>query len=193
MPDFHGVRIGFAMTGSFCTFQTAFRAAEELRAAGAALIPIMSFHAASMDTRFGAAEAQTAQLEKICDRRVIRTIQDAEPIGPQNMTDIMVVAPCTGNTIAKLAHSITDTPVTMAVKSHLRGARPVVLAVSTNDALAGSAKNLGILMNTRHYFFVPFLQDAPDAKPASLMADFSRLSEAVEAAMHGIQLQPLLA
>ncbi len=193
MPDFDGVRIGFAITGSFCTFATAFRAAEQLRDAGAELIPIMSYNAAQLDTRFGAAADQIARFEEICGRSVIRTIPDAEPIGPKNMTDVMVVAPCTGNTIAKLAHSITDTPVTMAVKSHLRGARPVVLAVSTNDALSGSAKNLGMLLNTRHYFAVPFRQDAPEAKPASLVADFSRLSEAISAAMCGIQLQPVLA
>lgn len=193
MPDFDGVRIGFAITGSFCTFAAAFRAAEQLRAEGAELIPIMSYHAALLDTRFGDAAKQVARFEEICGRRVIRTIPDAEPIGPKNMTDVMVVAPCTGNTIAKLAHSITDTPVTMAVKSHLRGARPVVLAVSTNDALSGSAKNLGILLNTRHYFAVPLRQDAPEAKPASLVADFDRLAETVAASMRGIQLQPVLA
>lgn len=193
MLEFEGVRIGFAVTGSFCTFDTAFRAAEQLRDMGAELIPIMSSHAAEIDTRFGKAADQRARFEEICGRKIIRSIADAEPIGPKGMTDIMLVAPCTGNTIAKLAHSITDTPVTMAVKSHLRGARPVLLAVSTNDALAGSAKNLGILLNTRHYFAVPFRQDAPTAKPASLVADFNRLPEAIDAALHGIQLQPVLA
>ena len=136
-----GIRIGFCMTGSFCTFEKAFAAAERLVQQGAKLVPIMSFNAASISTRFGTAEENIKRLETIAGRKVIRTIEEAEPIGPKKMCDIMVVAPCTSNTAAKLALGLTDTPATMAVKSHLRNARPVVIAISTNDALAGCAKN----------------------------------------------------
>lgn len=192
MTELQGVRIGFAMTGSFCTFATAFLAAKALRDAGAELVPIMSYHAATLDTRFGKAADHLAALAEICGRDVIRSIADAEPIGPKRMTDLMIVAPCTGNTLAKLAHSITDTPVTMAVKSHLRQEKPVLLAVSTNDALAGSCKNLGLLLNTRHYYAVPMRQDDPVGKPASLAADFARLADAAVGALQGKQLQPVL-
>lgn len=192
MHDFTGVRIGFAMTGSFCTFQTAFTAAKALQTAGASLLPVMSEHAAAISTRFGTAEEHIAQLSALCGCEVLRTIEEVEPIGPKQMTDIMVIAPCTGNTLAKLACGITDTAVTMAVKSHLRGGKPVLLAIATNDALAGSARNIGQLLNRRHYYFVPFAQDSPGGKPASLVAEFTRLPEAVAAALRGEQLQPLL-
>lgn len=179
MHDLEGVRIGFAMTGSFCTFAQAFAQAEYLTSLGAELLPIMSEHAAAISTRFGEAAAQRERLEQIAGRKAILTIEDAEPIGPKNMTDIMAVVPCTSNTAAKLAHSITDTTVTMAVKSHLRGRKPVVLAIASNDALAGSLKNIGLLANMQHYHLVPLQKDDPVKKPASLVADFSLTAETI--------------
>ncbi|MBQ9695681.1 MAG: dipicolinate synthase subunit B [Oscillospiraceae bacterium] len=189
---FDNVRIGFAMTGSFCTFSHAFAQMEALRDLGAELIPILSFHAAQIDTRFGSAEDHIRHVREICGREPILTIADAEPIGPKQMTDVMLVEPCTSNTAAKLALSLTDTPVTMAVKSHLRGGRPVVLAFASNDALAGSMKHLGMLANMRHYYFVPLRQDDPVKKPTSLVADFPQTAEAIAAAMEGRQLRPML-
>ncbi len=187
-----GKKIGFAMTGSFCTFEKAFGTAEELVALGADVCPIMSFNAAAINSRFGTAQQNRSRLENICRRPMIRTIEDAEPIGPKKMFDILIVAPCTANTLAKLALGITDTPVTMAVKSHLRNGRPVLIAISTNDALAGCAKNIGALQNYRNYYFVPYCQDNYKAKPYSAVADFSRITEAAESALEGIQIQPLL-
>lgn len=184
-------KLGFAITGSFCTFRQNLDLMRTL-SEKYDILPIFSYHAAQLDTRFGKAADHIAEAEAICGRRVICTIPDAEPIGPKNLTDILLVSPCTGNTLAKLAFSITDTPVTMAVKSHLRGQKPVVIAVSTNDALAGSAKNLGALMNTRNYFFVPLAQDDPAKKPTSLVADFSRTEQTLSAAEKGIQIEPLL-
>ena len=144
------IRLGFALTGSFCTFRQNLDLMRTL-SGEYDILPIFSYHAASLDTRFGKAADFLAEAEEICKKPVIRTIQGAEPVGPADMTDLMLVSPCTGNTLAKLALSITDTPVTMAVKSHLRRQRPVVVAVSTNDALSGSAKNIGALLNLRHY------------------------------------------
>lgn len=192
MTDLKGVRIGFAMTGSFCTFSQAFAQAEYLVALGAELIPVMSEHAAQISTRFGEAAAQRERLEQIAGRKAILTIGDAEPIGPKNMTDIMAVIPCTSNTAAKLALSITDTPVTMAVKSHLRSGKPVVLGIASNDSLAGSMKHLGALANMKHYYFVPLRQDDAQKKPTSLVADFSLTAETIHAALKGKQYQPLL-
>jgi dipicolinate synthase subunit B len=185
-----GIRIGYAVTGSFCTFAQSFAQAEYLVSLGAQLLPIMSEHAATVSTRFGRADANLARLEEICGRKAILTIGDAEPIGPKNMTDILAVVPCTSNTAAKLALSITDGVVPMAVKSHLRGGKPVVLGIASNDALAGSLKHIGALANTRHYYFVPLRQDAPDTKPCSLVADFSRTAETISAALDGRQIQP---
>lgn len=187
-----GIKIGYAVCGSFCTFSKSFSSAEKLIECGAVLTPIMSFNAFSINTRFGTAEENRQKLENICGNKVISTIEDAEPIGPKNMFDILVIAPCTGNTIAKLANGIIDTPVTMAVKSHIRNHKPVVIALSTNDALAGSAKNIGILLNYKNYYFAPFAQDDSVNKPRSLSADFSKLPEAVELALKYIQIQPLL-
>ena len=187
-----GLRIGYAMTGSFCTFAKSFEQAQRLADMGAELIPIMSEHAASTDTRFGSAAENLEHLSRICGRDVITTIAEAEPIGPKEMADIIVVAPCTSNTAAKLAAGITDNTVTMAVKSQLRRGRPILLAVASNDALLGSAKNLGELFNRKNYYFVPMLQDDIVKKPASLVAQFSMLPEAVEAAMNGIQLRPII-
>lgn len=187
-----GIRIGFCMTGSFCTFEKAFAAAQRLVSEGAQLIPVMSFNAASLSTRFGTAKENIERLESITRRKVICTIEEAEPIGPKKMCDVMVVAPCTSNTAAKLALGLTDTPATMAVKSHLRNARPVVIAISTNDALAGCAKNIGYLQNLRNYYFVPYAQDNYEKKPNSIVADLGLVSEAVQAALDGVQLQPVL-
>lgn len=186
------IRLGFAVTGSFCTFEKMLQSMAACREAGFDILPILSPAAASTDTRFGRAADFIRRIEELSGRPVILDIPGAEPIGPKNLTDIMLVAPCTGNTIAKLANGVTDNCVTMAVKSHLRGSKPVVLAVSTNDALSGSAANLGALLNRRHYYFVPFRQDDPFRKPTSLVADFTRVPDALEAALRGEQLQPLL-
>ncbi len=192
MIDLKGVRIGFAMSGSFCTFHHAFAQAEYLVSCGAVLVPIMSYHASQISTRFGEAKAQRERLEQIAGQSVICSIEDAEPIGPLQMTDVMAVVPCTSNTASKLALSITDTPVTMAVKSHLRSGRPVVLAIASNDALAGSAKHIGQLANMKNYYFVPFAQDDFERKPTSLVADFALTAETIAAALEGRQYQPVL-
>lgn len=192
MTDFSELRIGYAMTGSFCTFKESFLQAQALKKSGAELIPIMSYNASSIDSRFGTAEENISKLEDICKRKVITRIEEAEPIGPKNLTDILVVCPCTGNTCAKLALSITDSPVTMAVKSHLRNKRPVVIALASNDSLAGSMKNIGALFNMRNYYFVPFYQDDKINKPTSAICDFSRLKDTLSAALEGRQLQPIL-
>ncbi len=183
-------RLGFAMCGSFCTFSHCFEALESLLDSGWDVIPIMSYNAYSIDTRFGIAAEHVKRLEGMCGREVIHTIEGAEPIGPKNMTDVMLVANCTGNTLAKLAMSITDTPVTMAVKSHLRGNKPVLLNIATNDALAGSAKNISMLMNYKNYYFVPMGQDDFVKKPASLIGDFSQIPMALMYAMENKQMQP---
>ena len=188
----NGLRIGYAMTGSFCTFHQSFEQAEILIEYGAELLPIMSEHAASVSTRFGKAEENLERLRNITGKEVISTVSAAEPIGPRELTDIMVVAPCTSNTAAKLAASITDTAVTMAVKSHLRRGKPIVLAIASNDSLMGSAKNLGELFNRKNYYFVPMVQDDWINKPASLVAEFSMLPQAIEAALNGVQLRPII-
>lgn len=190
--DFAGKRIGFAMTASFCSFERCFRQAENLVSAGAELVPIMSENAAGISSRFGTAEENKKRLADICGREIITDIAGAEPIGPKNMTDIMVVAPCTSNTAAKLTSGITDTAVTMAVKSHLRSGKPVVLAIASNDSLLASAKNIGELFNRKNYYFVPMLQDDIIKKPASLVAQFELIPEAVLAAFKGIQLRPII-
>lgn len=186
-------RIGFAMTGSFCTFQTVLEQLEQLaQVPDWELWPILSFNAYSMDTRFGKAADTIAALERLCGRPVIHTIQEAEPIGPRKLLDLLIIAPCTSNTLAKLATGVNDTPVTMAVKSHLRNGRPLLLAVSTNDALAAAARPIGQLLGQRHTYFVPMAQDDPDKKPRSVVARFDQLIPAAKAALEGRQLQPLL-
>lgn len=193
MHKLAGVRVGCAMTGSFCTFTRAFGVWRTLKDAGAELMPIMSFNAATMDTRFYAAAEARRTFEDICGRPVIRTIPQAEPIGPGKLLDVLAVMPCTGNTLAKLAAGIADTPVTLAVKSHLRNGRPVVLAVSSNDALGQNARNIGQLMAAKHFFFVPLGQDDCEGKPNSIVADFERLPEAISCALAGRQIQPVIA
>lgn len=185
------MNIGFALCGSFCTFSQAFPAMEEL-AKNHNIIPIFSTNAYSIDTRFGMAGAHIQRAAQICGKPPLHTIAEVEPIGPKKLLDILVIAPCTGNTLAKLAHSIADTPVTMAAKSHLRNGQPVLIAVSTNDALAGAAENIGKLMGRKNYYFVPFKQDDPQGKPTSMVADFQQIPDAIEAALAGKQLQPIL-
>lgn len=186
------LKIGFALTGSFCTFDKAMTAVQTLIQAGHEVIPIMSFNAAGLDTRFGKAAEHIERLETLTGNSVIKTISAAEPIGPKKLLDLLVVAPCTANTAAKLALGITDTPVTMAVKSHLRNARPVVIAISTNDALANAAKNIGLLQSMRNYYFVPYKQDNFTAKPTSIVADFAMIEPTVIAAAQGKQIQPMI-
>ncbi len=188
----NGITLGFAMCGSFCTISKAVAVMEQLKKEGYDILPVLSSITASTDTRFGSAEELKDRIEGICGKKIINTIEDAEPIGPGGLTDIMLVAPCTGNTAAKLANAITDTPVTMAVKSHLRQQKPVLLAMATNDALAGSAQNIGKLLNTRNYYFVPMRQDDPVRKPTSLVAEFAMIPQALNAALKGSQLRPLI-
>ena len=185
------MNIGFAMCGSFCTFDEVFPIAENL-AAQHTLIPIFSNIVAAADTRFGTAKENWEKMTEICGREPISSIAGSEPIGPKKLLDVLLIAPCTGNTLAKLAHGIADTPVTMAAKSHLRNGRPVVIALSTNDALAAAAENIGRLLARRNYYFVPYGQDAPEGKPTSLVADFRKIPAALEAATIGNQLQPIL-
>ncbi len=187
-----GKRIGFAMTGSFCTFSQVFPEAQRLADEGAALYPILSDNVWSLDTRFYTAEQVKSRLEAICGRPIWHTLPEVEPIGPKHLLDLLIVAPCTGNSLGKLAGGIIDTPVVMAAKSQLRNGGPVLLAVSTNDALAMCAKNIGALLACRNFYFVPFRQDSPEKKPASLVARFDLLFESACAALEGRQLQPLL-
>ena len=185
------MEIGFALCGSFCTFHQVFPIMEQL-AVTHRVIPIFSFAAASIDSRFGLAAEHLQKAEEICGRKPMQTIYEAEPIGPKKLLDALIIAPCTGNTLAKLAHSIADTPVTMAAKSHLRNGRPVIVAISTNDALAGAAENIGKLMARKHYYFVPFRQDDAFGKPTSIVADFEKIPQTLDAAVNGQQIQPLL-
>lgn len=185
------MNIGFAMCGSFCTYSDVFPIMEAL-AKEHTVIPIFSQIAYSTDSRFGSAQSHIQKAEQLCGSEPLHTIAQVEPIGPKKLLDALIVAPCTGNTLAKLAHSIADTPVTMAVKSHLRNGRPVLLAVSTNDALAGAAENIGKLLGRKHYYFVPFGQDDPGSKPTSMVADFAKIPEALEAALNNRQLQPII-
>ena len=185
-------RIGFAVTGSFCTFARVFPQMQLLAEKGYRVIPIMSENAYATDTRFGRAQDWIRQAEEITGEAVIHTIAQAEPIGPKKLLDLLVIAPCTGNTLGKLACGIYDTAPTLAVKSHRRNGRPVLIAVSTNDALSGSGAAIGALMNRRGFYLVPFEQDDFRAKPASCVADFSKLLPAAEAALEGRQLQPVI-
>lgn len=186
------ITVGFALCGSFCTFSQVIKEMEALTSKGYEIVPIMSFNAFSTDTRFGKAIEHKERIEAICKRKIISTIPDAEPIGPKKMLDILLIEPCTGNTAAKLANGITDTPVTLAAKSHLRNNRPLLIAISTNDALSGSAGNIGKLINTNNVFFVPFRQDSPDGKPRSMISDFSKTEDAILCALKKEQLQPIV-
>ena len=184
--------VAFAVCGSFCTLGAAVAQAEQLVRQGWELLPVMSYAASGLNTRFGRADEWKARLETLTGHRVLDTLQDVEPLGPRQLARALVVAPCTGTTLARLAAGLSDTPVTLAAKAHLRNERPVIVAVSTNDALAGNAANLGTLLNRRGYFFVPFGQDSAFKKPRSLVADFAKLPQTVDAALRGEQLQPML-
>ena len=184
--------IGFAVCGSFCTHAQAMSALEQVRARWDRVVPIVSECTAATDTRFGKAHDLMREMERICDRRVISTVQAAEPIGPQKLLDLLILCPCTGNTLGKLAAGITDTSVTMAAKAHLRNGRPLLIAPATNDGLAASAASIGTLLTRKYIYFVPFGQDDPEKKPTSLIADFSLVVPAAQAALEGRQLQPLL-
>ena len=186
------LRVGFAFCGSFCTYSKAMAALESVAGRYDWVQPIVSETSAATDTRFGCAHDFMREMERLCGRRVIDSIQSAEPIGPKKLLDVLVIAPCTGNTLAKLAAGVTDSSVTMAAKAHLRNGGPVVIAVSTNDGLAGSAKNIGALLDKKNVYFVPFRQDDPEKKPASLVADFGLIPAAIDAALEGRQLQPVL-
>ena len=185
-------RIGFAVCGSFCTHQSILPALKELTEQYETVIPIASEMAAFTDTRFGTAEDFLAAMEACTGRKVLCDIPSVEPVGPKGLLDVLVIAPATGNTMAKLAAGITDSAVTMAAKAHLRNGRPVVIAMSTNDGLSGSAKNIGELLVRKNYYFVPFGQDDAHSKPTSLIADFSKLPETIDGALRGEQIQPML-
>ena len=184
--------IGFAMTGSFCTFERVLKQMEALVRRGYEVLPVLSFNAGTLDTRFMTAEHLRARIVEITGNEPIDTLAGAEPIGPKKMTDVFLIAPATGNSLAKLAAGIYDTPVLLGAKSHLRNDRPLVLAVSTNDGLGASAQNIGRLLNVRNIYFVPFGQDDPVKKPRSLVADFSQIPRTIAAALSGVQMQPML-
>ena len=185
------MKIGFAMCGSFCTFSSAFEQMTLLRDAGHEIVPIMSFNASKIDTRFGKASEHVVRAESISDRKTINTIEDAEPLGPSEKLDLLVICPCTGNTLAKLAAGITDTPVTMAAKAHLRCDRPLLIALATNDGLSANLSNINSMLKRKGVYFLPMRQDDPIKKPHSLVADFERTEEAVAAALRCEQLRPL--
>ena len=186
------VRVGFAFCGSFCTYDQVMPALERAKARYGDVTPIISEKSAETDSRFGPAHEFIREMERICDKRVIDTIPKAEPIGPKKLLDVLIIAPCTGSTLSRLANGMSDTSVTMAAKAMWRNGRPVVVAVSTNDGLAGSAKNIAALLDKKHVFFVPYRQDDPVGKPTSLVADFTKINDTVDAALQGRQLQPLL-
>ena len=184
--------IGFAMTGSFCTFERVLKQMEALVRRGYEVLPVLSFNAGALDTRFMTAEHLRARIVEITGNEPIDTLAGAEPIGPKKMTDVFLIAPATGNSLAKLASGIFDTPALLGAKSHLRNDRPLVLAVSTNDGLGAAAQNIGRLLNVRNIYFVPFDQDDPVKKPRSLVADFSQIPRTIAAALSGVQMQPML-
>lgn len=184
--------VGFALCGSFCTFERVFEEIENLCQKGYNVIPIMSENSYKLDTRFGCAQYWKEKLHSITGKEIIHTITGAEPIGPKKLLDALIIAPCTGNTLAKLSSGITDTPVTLAAKAHLRNMRPLIIAPSTNDALSTAAKNIGNLLNCKNIYFVPFRQDDSNKKPCSMVAEFSLIEETLEDALNGIQTQPVV-
>ena len=190
--DLSSYTIGYGITGSFCTFEKTKIAVGELVKLGAAVVPIFSYNVQSMDTRFGGAQDFMEAVEEITGNHGIKTIQEAEPIGPKANLDVMVIAPCTGNTMAKLWNGITDSPVLMASKAHLRNQKPLVISISTNDAMGMNFKNIGNLMNTKNIYFVPFGQDDYKKKPASLIGDLKLLPDTIDLAMEGRQIQPVV-
>jgi len=189
---FDGIKVGFALTGSFCKIDDVFPEIEKLIKEGATVYPIISGSINNNDTRFGRAEDTKLKLEVLTGNKIISTLVEAEPIGPKSLLDILVVAPCTGNTLSKLANGITDTAVTMAVKAHLRNQKPVVIAISTNDGLGANAKNIGLLINTKNIYFVPFGQDDPVKKCNSLVSKMDMIVPTMVEALKGRQIQPVL-
>jgi len=185
------MKIGYCFTGSFCTFARSFSILRELVAAGHEVVPIMSENAYYTDTRFQKAEEFSARVEALCGKRIIHTIPDAEPLGPKVHLDLLIVAPCTGNTLAKVASGITDTAATMAIKAHLRSDRPTLIALATNDAMSQNLANIATLLSRKSVYFVPMLQDNPKGKPHSLVAEFELIPEAMEAAIKGEQPRPI--
>lgn len=190
--DFSNYNIGYGITGSFCTFTRTRKEVQRLKEMGANVIPIFSYNAQSCDTRFGSAKEFVDGICSITGNEGMKTLSQAEPIGPNNFLDVMVIAPCTGNTAAKLCNGITDTPVLMAAKAHMRNGKPLVIAISTNDALGVSFQNIGRLMNMKNIYFVPFAQDNYKSKPNSMIALMELIPDAIEMAMKGKQLQPVL-
>lgn len=187
-----GLTAGYAFCGSFCTMSNAVKELENLKQSGLNIIPIMSQAVYQTDTRFGKAADLQEKVKEITGNDIIHTLSAAEPIGPKKLLDILIISPCTGNTLAKLANGITDSPVTMAAKAHLRNNRPIVLCIATNDALGASAVNIGKLLNTKNIYFVPFGQDDPHDKNNSLISDFAKLKSTAESALIGKQIQPIL-
>ncbi|MBQ2387950.1 MAG: dipicolinate synthase subunit B [Clostridia bacterium] len=186
------LKVGYAMCGSFCTLKRAVEEIKVLKEKDFDIYPIMSPITYSTDTRFGKAADFIGEVEEICGKKIICTVKDAEPIGPKGLLDVLVISPCTGNTLGKIANGITDSSVSMAAKAHLRNGRPLVLTIATNDALSASAKNIGSLINTKNVYFVPFGQDDAFKKPTSLISDFSLIYDTVISALDGKQLQPIL-
>ncbi len=182
--------LAYTICGSFCTISSSIQKMEELKNDGYEIIPIMSYNAYNWDTKFGKASDFKSKIESICEKEIIHTVPNAEPIGPKKMADIMIISPCTGNTLAKLSNGITDTPALMAAKSHLRINRPLVIALATNDALGASAQNLGKILNTKNIYMVPLKQDSPDLKPHSMVSNFDLIPETIKLAMKGVQIQP---
>lgn len=190
--ELNKIKIGYAVTGSFCTFGKMIKAVEQLKNEGADIYPIMSEISYNTDTRFGTCESFKNKLKEITGHEIIKSVKESEPIGPKKMFDLIIVAPCTGNTLAKLANGITDTSVTMAVKAHLRNSRPVLIGVSTNDGLGNSAKNIGTLLNMKNIYFVPFEQDDFSGKPNSIVLCFDKIISSACFALDGVQLQPMI-
>ena len=187
-----GKKIGVALTGSFCTYEKAFVQLRKLKKEGAEIVTIFSNASQTIDSRFGSPEDFMRKAEEITGSRPLLTISQAEPIGPKSLLDLLIILPCTGNTVAKLANGITDSPVLMAAKAHLRNEKPLLISISTNDALGMNMKNIGILLNVKHIFFVPFVQDAPEKKPNSMIAKTEMLIPAAEAALEERQYQPVI-
>ena len=190
--DLKNKNIGFAITGSFCTFSKIIPVLEELKLLGANIFPVFSESVQTMNTRFTRAADFMEKVRQITGNSPITTIMEAEPIGPKNLLDILVIAPCTGNTLAKIANGINDTPVTMACKSNLRNLKPIVIGISTNDGLGVNAKNIGILLGMKHIYFVPFMQDDPSEKCNSLVSKMDLIVPTVIDALKGFQIQPIL-
>lgn len=186
------IKLGYAFCGSFCTINRSLLVLEELSKLNIDIMPIMSEITYSTDTRFANSKEFNAKVEKLCNKKIIYTVPGAEPIGPKNLLDVIVVAPCTGNTLSKIALGITDTAVTMAVKAHLRNNKPVILGIATNDALGATAKNIGLLHNTKNIYFVPYGQDDPAGKNNSLICDFEKIPQTIESALKGEQIQPVI-